>query len=49
MKKENKTQMLKKALVLVAKKTASLEANTACPLLTYQEKEPEQVRKLRRF
>lgn len=49
MRKENKSQVLKKALVSLAKKTASLEANTACTLLTYQEKEPEQVKKLRRF
>ncbi len=49
MRKESKSKILKKALVSMARKTASLEANTACPLLSYQEKEPEQVKKLRKF
>ncbi len=40
---------IKKSIVNIAKKSASLEANTACPLLNYQPKEPQNVKKLRKF
>lgn len=32
-----------------ARKAASVEANTACPCLGYQPKEPKQVKALRKF
>lgn len=37
------------AIVTVAKKSAEIEANTSCPLLHYQTKEPKEVQKLRKF
>ncbi len=40
---------VKKTIVLAAVKSASLEANTACAFLTFQPKEPENVKKLRKF
>ncbi len=38
-----------KTIVEMAKKSARLEANTACAFLGYQSKEPESVKKLRKF
>lgn len=49
---QRKNQMVKKiekAIVNVAKRSASVEANTACPFLTYQPKEPQAVKELRKF
>lgn len=43
------TLIVKKTIARMAKRTASLEANTACPLIGYQPKEPEAVKKLRKF
>jgi len=40
---------VKKAIVNIAKKSASMEANTACPCMNYQSKEPQAVKKLRKF
>ncbi len=37
------------AIAQIAKKTASMEANTACPCWGYQPKEPKQVKALRKF
>ena len=38
-----------KIIAEIAKKSARLEANTTCTLLSYQSKEPEAVKKLRKF
>lgn len=43
------TRTVKKAIVYMAKKSASLEVNTACPCLNFQPKEPQCVKKLRKF
>ena len=40
---------VKKAIANMAKKTASMEANTACPCMNFQPKEPQDVNKLRNF
>ena len=40
---------VKKAIANMAKKTASMEANTACPCMKFQPKEPQDVKKLRNF
>ena len=37
------------AVVKLAKRTASVEANTACLCLNYQPKETESVKQLRKF
>lgn len=39
----------KKTVVKLAKRTASVEANTACLCLNYQPKETESVKQLRKF
>ena len=47
-----KNQVVKKielAVAGAARKSAGIEANTACPLWGYQPKEPKQVKKLRKF
>lgn len=36
-------------IVKLGKKSAKIEANTTCAFLGYQEKEPDAVKKLRRF
>lgn len=36
-------------VVTLAKKIASVEANTACPLWGYQSKESIEIKKLRKF
>lgn len=41
--------VMKKTIVSMAKKSASLEANTACPAIGFQPKEPQEVKKLRKF
>lgn len=43
------TRTVKKVIVYMAKKSASVEANTACTLLNFQLKEPQDVKKLRKF
>ena len=40
---------VKKTIANVAKKAASMEANTACPLCNFQPKEPQDVKKLRKI
>ncbi len=40
---------MEKAIAKVAKMSASVEANTACPCWNYQPKEPQDVKKLRKF
>jgi len=40
---------IEKVIVEMAKKTAIVEANTACSFFSYQKKEPENVKKLRKF
>ena len=40
---------VKKAVINVAKRSAVMEANTSCPLMGYQPKEPQAVKKLRKF
>lgn len=46
---QNIRTVVKKAIVNMAKKSASMEANTTCPCLGYQPKEPQAVKKLRKF
>lgn len=41
--------MVKKAIIGLAKKNATMEANTSCPVIGYQPKEPQAVKKLRKF
>lgn len=43
------TKNIKKTIADIAKKSASIEANTACPIMNYQPKEPQNVKKLRKF
>lgn len=38
-----------KLITVLAKKVAEQEANSACAFFSYQEKEPDQVKKLRKF
>lgn len=38
-----------RAIVGIAKKSAKVEANTACTMLGYQPREPKQVKALRKF
>ena len=46
---QNITTTVKKAIAYLAKKSASVEANTACPYIGFQPKEPQAVKKLRKF
>lgn len=41
--------LIKKSIASTARKAASMEANSACPLLSFQPKEPQNVKKLRKF
>ena len=43
------TRTLKKIVTNMAPKSASMEANTACPCMNFQPKEPQTVKKLRKF
>lgn len=43
------TTAVKKTIAYLAKKSASMEANTACPYVGFQPKEPQAVKKLRKF
>jgi cyclic lactone autoinducer peptide len=47
--KECAKKGVEKAIVKIARKSASVEANTACPCWGYQPKEPKQVKALRKF
>lgn len=40
---------VEQVIAKIAKKTAIIEANTACPCWGYQPKEPKQVKALRKF
>lgn len=40
---------MEKFIAKMAKKAASIEANTTCPGIGYQHKEPPQIKKLRKF
>ena len=40
---------IEKAIAMIARKSASVEANIACPLWAYQSKEPKRVKALRKF
>lgn len=40
---------MEKAIAGIAKMSASVEANTACPCWNYQSEEPQNVKKLRKF
>ena len=46
--KKNKKK-LRNLINKIAIKIATMEANTACPCITYQPKVPESVKKLRKF
>lgn len=41
--------IIKKTIAYLAKKSANMEANTACPCIGFQPKEPQTVKKLRKF
>lgn len=43
------TLKLKKTIIEVAKKSAEIEANTACPFLNFQSKESKAIKQLRKF
>ncbi len=43
------TRTVKKALAEIAKRAASMEANTACPCINFQPKEPQTVKEMRKF
>lgn len=47
--KETCKKVIEKAIAMIARKSAGVEANTACPLWVYQSKEPKQVKALRKF
>lgn len=47
--KNSISKNIKKVVAKIAKKSASMEANTACPLWNYQPKEPIELKKLRKF
>ncbi len=43
------TRIVKKTIVNMAKRSAVVEANTTCPCINFQPKEPQSVKKLRKF
>lgn len=47
--KKRVSEKVKKVVVKLAKRTASIEANTACLCLNYQPKETESIKQLRKF
>lgn len=47
--KKNVMKVAESVVARLAKKTAGIEANTACPILGYQSKEPQKVKELRKF
>lgn len=49
---KNKELFLKKVETTIAgmaRRAAGMEANTTCPLWGYQPKEPQEIKKLRKF
>ncbi len=40
---------VKRVVINLAKRSATMEANTSCPFMGYQPKEPQAVKKLRKF
>lgn len=42
-------RIVKRAIANMAKRSAGMEANTACPCMNFQLKEPQDVKKLRKF
>ena len=46
---KNVMTVVKKVIIELAKKNAVMEANTSCPAIGYQPKEPQAVKKLRKF
>lgn len=49
MKRKSIILSIEKMIVTIAKKAATVEANTACPYFGYQEKEKKNIKKLRKF
>ncbi len=49
MKMEKAKRKVEHVIATIAKKSASIEANTACSCLGYQPKESEKVKALRKF
>ncbi|MCI8692765.1 MAG: cyclic lactone autoinducer peptide [Lachnospiraceae bacterium] len=49
MKMERVKKRVEQVIAQIAKRSASVEANTACSFLGYQPKEPKQVKSLRKF
>lgn len=47
--KKKLTQRVGHVIAALARKSAIIEANTACPCLHYQPKESKQVKTLRKF
>lgn len=47
--KERAKRGIERTIARIAKKSASLEANTTCSCWGYQPEEPKQVKKLRKF
>lgn len=47
--KDSIKKVVATTIVKMAKKASGLEANTACACLSYQSKEPQEVKKLRKF
>lgn len=47
--KKNTLKKVEHAIAAIARKVAVIEANTACPYLHYQPKEPKKVKALRKF
>lgn len=47
--KEYAKKDIEQIIAKIAKKSAGVEANTACPCWGYQPKEPKQVKALRKF
>lgn len=46
---KNISKNIKKGIVYVATTFAALEANTTCPLINHHPKEPQGVKRLRKF
>lgn len=49
MKMERAKKRVERVITAIAKKSASIEANTTCSFLGYQPKEPKQAKALRKF
>lgn len=47
--KEKVTEKMGKSLVKIATKIATIDANTACPYITFQPHKPDEVKRLRKF